>query len=65
MKRVRRSGSGRSATRRGIPRREAYQRAETYLKHLGPEYLRYYFAARLGSGIDDLDLSFDDFTQGR
>lgn len=35
--------------------------AETYLKHLRPEYLRYYFAAKLGSGIDDIDLSLDDF----
>lgn len=35
--------------------------AETYLKHLKPEYLRYYFAAKLGSGIDDIDLSLDDF----
>lgn len=35
--------------------------AETYLKHLRPEYLRYYFAAKLGSGIDDIDLSMDDF----
>ncbi|MCG2633687.1 MAG: methionine--tRNA ligase [Gammaproteobacteria bacterium] len=37
--------------------------ARTYLEHLQPEYLRYYFAARLGSGIDDLDLSLDDFQQ--
>ncbi len=37
--------------------------ASTYLKHLNPEYLRYYFAAKLGSGIDDLDLNFEDFTQ--
>ncbi|MFC6669050.1 methionine--tRNA ligase [Marinobacterium aestuariivivens] len=35
--------------------------AETYLDHLRPEYLRYYFAAKLGSGIDDIDLSLDDF----
>jgi methionyl-tRNA synthetase len=35
--------------------------AETYLKHLRPEYLRYYFAAKLGSGIDDIDLNLDDF----
>ncbi|GGO79447.1 methionine--tRNA ligase [Marinobacterium nitratireducens] len=35
--------------------------AETYLKYLRPEYLRYYFAAKLGSGIDDIDLSLDDF----
>ena len=37
--------------------------ARTYLDHLNPEYLRYYFAARLGNGIDDLDLNFDDFRQ--
>jgi methionyl-tRNA synthetase len=37
--------------------------ASTYLKHLNPEYLRYYFAAKLGSGIDDLDLNLDDFMQ--
>ncbi|SEG22670.1 methionine--tRNA ligase [Marinobacterium lutimaris] len=35
--------------------------AETYLKHLRPEYLRYYFAAKLGSGVDDIDLSLEDF----
>jgi methionyl-tRNA synthetase len=37
--------------------------ARTYLEHLNPEYLRYYFAAKLGAGIDDLDLNFDDFSQ--
>ncbi|MEO5574425.1 MAG: methionine--tRNA ligase [Gammaproteobacteria bacterium] len=36
--------------------------ARSYLDHLNPEYLRYYFAAKLGSGIDDLDLNLDDFT---
>ncbi len=36
--------------------------ARTYLKHLNPEYLRYYFAAKLGSGIDDIDLNLEDFT---
>jgi len=35
--------------------------ARTYLDNLNPEYLRYYFAAKLGSGIDDLDLSLEDF----
>lgn len=35
--------------------------ARTYLNHLHPEYLRYYFAAKLGNGIDDLDLNLDDF----
>lgn len=35
--------------------------AETYLNHLRPEYLRYYFAAKLSSGIDDIDLNLEDF----
>ncbi|MDA8014812.1 MAG: methionine--tRNA ligase, partial [Gammaproteobacteria bacterium] len=35
--------------------------AETYFRHLNPEFLRYYFAGKLDDGIDDLDLSFDDF----
>lgn len=35
--------------------------ADTYLKHLRPEYLRYYFAAKLSSGIDDIDLNLEDF----
>ena len=37
--------------------------ARTYLDHLDPEYLRYYFAAKLGAGIDDIDLSLEDFVQ--
>jgi methionyl-tRNA synthetase len=37
--------------------------AETYLKHLDPEYIRYYFAAKLSSGVDDIDLNLDDFVQ--
>ncbi|MGB5706344.1 MAG: methionine--tRNA ligase [Arenicellales bacterium] len=35
--------------------------AETYLKHLNAEYLRYYYAAKLDNSIDDIDLSLDDF----
>ncbi|GAA3580905.1 methionine--tRNA ligase [Marinobacter xestospongiae] len=35
--------------------------ARTYLDHLNPEYLRYYFAAKLGSGVDDMDLNLEDF----
>jgi methionyl-tRNA synthetase len=35
--------------------------ARTYLEHVkNPEYLRYYFAAKLGAGIDDIDLNFED-----
>jgi methionyl-tRNA synthetase len=37
--------------------------ARSYLDHLDPEYLRYYFAAKLGSGIDDIDLNLEDFSQ--
>ena len=37
--------------------------AETYLEHLDPEYLRYYFAAKLSAGVDDIDLNLDDFVQ--
>jgi methionyl-tRNA synthetase len=37
--------------------------ARTYLNHLNPEYLRYYFAAKLNAGVDDIDLNFDDFSQ--
>ena len=36
-------------------------RASTYLEHLDPSYLRYYYASKLSSGVDDLDLNFDDF----
>ena len=35
--------------------------ARTYLSHLNPEYLRYYFAAKLNSRVEDLDLNLDDF----
>jgi len=35
--------------------------ARTWLDHLPAEYLRYYFASRLGSGVEDLDLNLDDF----
>ena len=37
--------------------------ASTYLEHLDPEYLRYYFAAKLSSGVDDIDLNLNDFVQ--
>ncbi|MCL9782624.1 methionine--tRNA ligase [Vibrio sp. S4M6] len=38
-------------------------KASTYLDHLDPECLRYYYAAKLNSRIDDLDLNLEDFTQ--
>jgi methionyl-tRNA synthetase len=42
-------------------RRGTFINAATFAKHLDPDYLRYYFASKLGSGIDDIDLNFDDF----
>ena len=42
--------------------RGTFLEARTYLAHLNPEYLRYYFAAKLNGRVDDLDLNFDDFT---
>lgn len=43
--------------------RGTFINARTYLDHLDPEYLRYYLAAKLGAGIDDLDLNLEDFAQ--
>ena len=41
--------------------RGTFVNARTYLDHLNAEYLRYYLAAKLSSGIDDLDLNLEDF----
>ncbi len=35
--------------------------ARNYLDHFKPDYLRYYMAAKLGTGIDDLDFQVEDF----
>lgn len=43
--------------------RGTFIKASTYLEHLHPEYLRYYFAAKLGASVDDIDLNFEDFIQ--
>ena len=42
--------------------RGTFIRARTYLDHLNPEYLRYYFAAKLGPTVEDIDLNLEDFT---
>ncbi len=42
-------------------RRGTFINARTYLDHLHPEYLRYYYAAKLNSGLDDIDLNLEDF----
>ncbi len=44
-------------------RRRTFITARQYLEKLSPEYLRYYYAAKLGPGVDDIDLSFEDFVQ--
>ncbi len=43
--------------------RGTFIKARTYLDHLNPEYLRYYFAAKISGGVDDIDLNFEDFSQ--
>ena len=41
--------------------RGTFINARTYLDHLDPEYLRYYFAAKLNSRVEDIDLNLEDF----
>ncbi|MCW8883732.1 MAG: methionine--tRNA ligase [Motiliproteus sp.] len=43
--------------------RGTFIKARTYLEHLNPEYLRYYFAAKLNNRVEDLDLNLEDFAQ--
>jgi methionyl-tRNA synthetase len=43
--------------------RGTFIKARTYLEHLNPEYLRYYFAAKLNNRVDDFDLNLTDFAQ--
>ena len=43
--------------------RGTFINARTYLDHLDPEYLRYYLAAKMSDGVDDLDLNLEDFVQ--
>lgn len=41
--------------------RGTFIQAESYLKHLNPDWLRYYFASKLSNGVDDIDLNLEDF----
>ena len=43
-------------------RRGTFIRASTFGKHLDADYLRYYYASKLGPGADDIDLNFSDLT---
>ncbi|MCK5565050.1 MAG: methionine--tRNA ligase [Planctomycetes bacterium] len=38
-----------------------FVKASTYLNHLDPEYLRYYYASKLTASIEDIDMNLDDF----
>ncbi|MDP5030697.1 MAG: methionine--tRNA ligase [Paraglaciecola sp.] len=38
-------------------------KGRTYLDHLNPEYLRYYFASKSSDAVSDIDLNFEDFAQ--
>jgi methionyl-tRNA synthetase len=43
--------------------RGTFINASTYLEHLDPQYLRYYYATKLNAHVEDLDLNFEDFIQ--
>jgi methionyl-tRNA synthetase len=43
--------------------RGTFIKARTYLDNLDPEYLRYYYAAKLNNRVDDFDLNLEDFAQ--
>lgn len=43
--------------------RGTFIKAETYIEHLNPEYLRYYFASKLSNTVEDINLDLDDFMQ--
>ena len=41
--------------------RGTFIKARTYLEHLQPDYLRYYYAAKLNNKVEDIDLNLEDF----
>ncbi len=43
--------------------RGTFINARTYLDHLEPEYLRYYYASKLTATVEDIDLNLEDFIQ--
>ena len=43
--------------------RGTFIKGRTYLEHLNPEYLRYYYASKLNDAVTDIDLNFEDFAQ--
>ncbi len=51
-------GAAKMAKSRGL-----FINARTYLDHLDPEYLRYYYATKLAGNSDDLEINLEDFVQ--
>ncbi|WP_227430783.1 methionine--tRNA ligase [Psychrobacter sp. I-STPA6b] len=43
--------------------RGTFIQASTYIEHLSPEYLRYYFASKLSDKVEDINLDLEDFMQ--
>ena len=43
--------------------RGTFIKASTYLEHLNPECLRYYYATKLNGTVDDYDINLEDFVQ--
>ena len=41
--------------------RGTFIKADTYLHHLDPEFLRYYYASKLTEAVEDIDLAVEDF----
>ncbi|MEJ6592656.1 MAG: methionine--tRNA ligase [SAR86 cluster bacterium] len=41
--------------------RGTFINAQAYADNLAPEYIRYYFATKLGNNVDDMDINLDDF----
>ena len=41
--------------------RGTFVNARTYLDNLNPNFIRYYYAAKLGPSMEDIDLNTDDF----
>jgi len=42
-------------------RRGTFVMAQSYLEHLDPSYLRYFYASKLGPKVDDIDMNLDEF----
>ena len=41
--------------------RGTFVTARRYLEHLPPDYFRYFLAAKLGPGLEDIDMNLDEF----